>query len=92
MQDGKTFASFMNPFKFDAILNSETDRLKVAHLAKQFKTCNNRFVTSFKREFEATERDMEITVDSITSPSCMVKIEGSDGLKNFYDKDSISSG
>lgn len=73
MEHGRTFHPYMSKIKFRAIMSSDEDSAKISHIAKITRTAPQKFMTSFRREVEATEEDLVIQMDKITSKD-LVKI------------------
>jgi hypothetical protein len=67
VEDGRNFNNFIGKMKLKAMLASEIDREKLKHLALQYRTIPHKFTTSFKKEVEATEEDLTISVDKNSS-------------------------
>lgn len=58
-------------------MSSDIDSAKIVHIAKSVRTAPQKFTTSFRREIEATEEDMVVQLDKITSTD-LVKISTDD--------------
>ena len=67
IEQGSTFNSFMQDIKFQAILSSPIDVLKIAHIVKKYSTCPKKYQTGFKMAIKASEEDRVLKLDKITS-------------------------
>ena len=91
VEEGRKFSSFIGKIKLKAMLKSEIDSQKIAHLTKQYRTEAQKFTTGFKREITATDEDMFIRIDKNTS-SDLVKVTHEDGRMLFIDSANVKSG
>ena len=80
----------MGKIKLKAMLESKIDSQKIAHLSKRYRTAPQKYKTGFKREIEATEEDLVISIDKNTADET-VKIAGPNKTL-LVDKDSMQSG
>ena len=67
IEEGKDFTQFIKSLKLKELLASPIDAHKIAHIARNYRTDDMKYVSNFKKTVTATNKDLLIRVDDYSS-------------------------
>ena len=80
VEEGSEFTTFLSNQRFKAILTS-SDANKIYHIARNYRTDDKKFECKFTKEVTATDKDLVIKIDGMTSKDLIqLKKEGTQVL------------
>ena len=90
IEEGSSFTTFIQKQRFQDIIRSRIDSMKIKHIARMYATDEMKYECKFKKEVTATDRDLSIVIDGHTC-SDLIEIK-KEGQTILADAGSLKSG